>query len=302
MPPFPVEGSSGQEFVAHVSVALERIEDRFDSVWIDDHLLPWASFASPAIPNLECLTTLAFLAAAHPGLDFGSSVLCQSFRQPALVARMGATLQLLTGGRFILGIGAGWMEREYRAYGYEFPSAATRVAQLEEAVRVIRALWTESPASFAGQFYRIDDAYCEPRPHPAPPILIGGGGERLTLRVVARHADWWNLTGGSVENYARKLAVLRRHCEEEGRAYDEIVKTWAAEVVAVAEDEREARRVAAAAPYRDEQPIVGTPEQVTEQLKRFADLDVDYLILRFVDFPSTAGAELFAEAVMPNLR
>jgi alkanesulfonate monooxygenase SsuD/methylene tetrahydromethanopterin reductase-like flavin-dependent oxidoreductase (luciferase family) len=301
MPAFPTDGSSAAQFVAQVTSSLDYIQDRFDSVWVDDHLLPWANFVAPATPTFECTSTLAFLAAAYPRLDFGTSVLCQSFRHPALTARIGAGLQLLTGGRFILGIGAGWLEREYRAFGHDFPKAAVRVAQLEEAVQIIRVLWTEAPASFAGRFYRVDEAYCEPRPDPAPPILIGGGGERLMLRVVARHADWWNLTGGSVENYARKLSVLSQYCAEEGRDYGEIVKTWSAELVAVAEDEREARRVASAAPYRNDHAIVGTPEQVTEQLRPFAQLNVEHLILRFVDFPSTAGAELFADAVMPSL-
>ena len=302
MPPFPLDGSDGEKFVSQVSTMLDRIQGRFDSVWMDDHLLPWADFVPPGTANLECLSTTAYLAATYPSLDFGCTVLCLSFRNPALTAKMGANLQLMTRGRFVLGIGAGWMEREHRAYGYDFPGAAARIARLEEAVQIIRKMWTEAPATFRGRHYRIDRAYCEPKPDPMPPILVGGGGERLTLRVVARHADWWNLSGGTAENYAHKLQVLRRHCEAEGREYERIVKTWSAEVVAVAEEEAEARRIAEASPYGDPNPIVGTPGQVAEQLRSFADLGVEHLMLRFVDFPSTTGAELFAEAIMPELR
>jgi len=249
---------------------------------------------------LECWTGISYLAGAFPHLQFGSIVLCQSYRNPALLAKMAATLQALTGGRLIFGIGAGWKEDEYLAYGYAFPADAVRIAQLTEVVRIIRCMWTETPASFEGQHYRIKEAYCAPKPVPVPPMLIGGGGERLLLRVVAEQADWWNYPGGSVENYAHKLDVLRRHCQAVGRDYDEIVKTWACESVAVAETEAEARRIAARSPFADESAIVGTPEQVAGQLRRFTALGVEHFILRFADFPDPGGAELFASRVIPQ--
>jgi alkanesulfonate monooxygenase SsuD/methylene tetrahydromethanopterin reductase-like flavin-dependent oxidoreductase (luciferase family) len=171
---------------------------------------------------------------------------------------------------------------------------------LEEAVQIVRKLWTESPASFEGRYYRIDHAYCELRPDPIPPLLIGGGGEQLTLRVVARYADWWNISGGTYANYAHKLDVLRQHCAAIGRDYDDIVKTWSAEAVALAETEAEARRIAAASPY-SENTIMGTPAQVAEQLQSFVDLGVAYFIVRLLDFPNTQGIELFAREVMPRL-
>jgi alkanesulfonate monooxygenase SsuD/methylene tetrahydromethanopterin reductase-like flavin-dependent oxidoreductase (luciferase family) len=219
-----------------------------------------------------------------------------------MLAKMGATLQMLSGGRFILGIGAGWMREEYLAYGYEFPPAPVRIAQLAEAVQIIRKLWTEAPASFEGRYYRIKDAYCEPRPDPLPPIMIGGEGEKLTLRVVAEQADWWNLTGGTPNGYAAKLAALRAHCEAIGRNCDEIVKTWTTwdDGIAIGETEQEARRVAETSPFEGPNRITGTPEQVAEQLRRFADLGVEHFMLRFADFPNPAGAELFAEAVIPR--
>ncbi len=298
---FPVDSSSGPAFVGQIHHTLQTIHPYIDSVWVDDHLMPWATWQPNDTPYLECLTTIAYFAAAYPSLQFGASVLCQSYRNPGVLAKMAANLQLLTGGRFIFGIGAGWMEEEYRAYNIDFPPAPVRLAQLEEAIQVVKRLWTDAPASFAGTHYRVENAYCEPRPHPIPPLLIGGGGEQRTLRIVAEYADWWNFPGGTFENYAHKLDVLRRHCAAVGRDYDSIVKTWSAEAVAVAETEAEARRIAVASPYNSAS-IVGTPAQVAAQLKPFLDLGVEHLIVRLLDFPATAGIELFLREVLPRLR
>jgi alkanesulfonate monooxygenase SsuD/methylene tetrahydromethanopterin reductase-like flavin-dependent oxidoreductase (luciferase family) len=298
---FPVDGSSGPAFLDQIHHTLQTIHPYVDSVWVDDHLMPWATWQPNDTPYLECLTTIAYFAAAYPTLQFGASVLCQSYRNPGLLAKMAANLQLLTGGRLIFGIGAGWMEEEYRAYNFDFPPPAVRLAQLEEAVQLVKRLWTESPANFAGSHYRLDNAYCEPRPNPIPPLLIGGGGEQLTLRVVAKYADWWNIPGGTVANYARKLDILRQHCAAVGRDYNSILKTWSAEAIAVAESEAEAQRIAAASPYNSHS-IVGTPAQVAAQLRLFLDLGVEYLIVRLLDFPATAGIELFLHDVLPRLR
>ena len=297
---FPVDGSSGPAFVDQIHHTLDCIQSHFDSVWVDDHMLPWAQWQSNDTPYLDCLTTIPFFSAAYPALKFGSHVLCQSYRNPGLLAKTAANLQLLTGGRFLCGIGAGWLEEEYHAYDFDFPKPSVRIAQLEEAVQVVKKLWTESPASFKGTYYRIENAYCEPRPDPLPPLMIGGGGEQLTLRVVAKHADWWNVSSRTPEDYSHKLNVLRRHCATVGRDYDEIVKTWTVEAVAVAMTESEAQDIAGATPYSDN-PITGTPAQVVERLQGFVDLGAEYLIVRLVDFPSTKGIELFAHEVIPRL-
>jgi len=298
---FPVDGSSAPAFVEQIHHTLQRIHPHIDSVWVDDHLMPWATWQSNDTPYLECLTTIAYFAAAYPTLQFGASVLSQSYRNPGLMAKMAANLQLLTGGRFLFGIGAGWMEPEYRAFNFDFPSAAVRMAQLEEAIQIVKRLWAESPASFAGKHYQIENAYCEPRPDPIPPLLIGGGGEQLTLRLVAKYADWWNLPGGTAANYAHKLDVLRQHCATVGRDYDTILKTWSADAVAIATTEAAARQIAEASPYNSN-AIIGTPEQVAQQLQVFIDLGVEYLIVRVLDFPATAGIELFVQDVIPRLR
>jgi alkanesulfonate monooxygenase SsuD/methylene tetrahydromethanopterin reductase-like flavin-dependent oxidoreductase (luciferase family) len=302
MPSFPVDGSSGAEFVDQIAGTLDALGDTFASVWVDDHVHPWGTFVPRETPALECATTIAYFAARYPALDFGSMVFCQSYRNPALLAKMAANLQLLTGGRYIFGIGAGWFEEEYHAYDYNFPKPAVRIAQMEETIEIAKRLWTETPASYEGKHYRIQDAYCEPKPQPLPTIMIGGGGEQLTLRIVARHADWWNLPGGTVETYAHKLEVLRRHCAEAGRDFDEIVKSISLELVAVAEDEEEAQRQADASLYNKGNAIAGTPDQVAGQLRRYIDLGVTHYMLRFADFPGTEGIKLFREEVVVRLR
>jgi alkanesulfonate monooxygenase SsuD/methylene tetrahydromethanopterin reductase-like flavin-dependent oxidoreductase (luciferase family) len=299
VPAFPVDGSKGTEFVQQIMDNLGQIQGKFDSAWVADHFIPWANFQPDETDTLECLTAINYLAGAFPHLNFGTIVLCQSYRNPALLAKMAATLQLLSGGRFILGIGAGWKADEYQAYNYEFPKPAVRIRQLEETVEIVKRLWTESPVSYEGQYYRIENAYCEPRPNPCPPIMIGGGGEQLTLRVVAKHADWWNFPGGTLENYKHKLDVLRRHCDDVGRDYDQIRKTWACEQVAVASTQEEAQRMAAASPFSGNNLLVGTPEQVAEGLRSFTDVGVTYFILRFCDFPRSEGVLRFVEEVMP---
>lgn len=298
MPSFPADGSDGDAFLRQCEAMLDILHGRMDSVWVDDHFWPWATWQSPDTPYTEIVSTMAFYAARFPKLRWVSSMFCQAYRSPGVIAKTVANLQWLTGGRIVFGFGAGWMEPEYRAFGYDFPKPAVRIAQMEEAIQVIKRLWTESPANFAGRYYRIENAYCSPKPNPLPPLMIGGGGEQLTLRVVAQYADWWNHPGGALENYARKLDILRSHCDAVGRNYDDILKTYNAEFIAVAHSEAEARRIAAATPYRNSQ-IIGTPQQVAEQLHAFVDLGVRYFAVRLVDFPNPAGLELFIDEVMP---
>ncbi len=300
IPSFPVDGSSGAQFLAQITGALDRVSGAYDGAFVDDHFVPWAAWQSEETPFLEGTTTVSWLAGRYPQLNWGVTVMGQAYRNPALTAKMGANLQLLTGGRYIHGLGAGWLEKEYYAYNYEFPVPSVRIGQLAEALEITKRLWTGSPATFHGKYYHIENAYCIPMPDPLPPILIGGGGEQLTLKVVAQYADWWNLANNTVETYARKLDILRGHCDTVGRAYDSILKTWSAESVAVAETEAEAKRISEASPYKAN-PIVGTPSQVAERIQAWIDLGVGYVIVRLVDFPRTEGLELFAREVIPLL-
>jgi len=303
VPSFPVDGSNGKEFVNQILGFLGELEESFDSAWVDDHFVPWAAFVPNAAPNLESFTAISYLSGEFRRLIFGNIVACNSYRNPALLAKMGATLQTLTGGRFILGIGAGWKEDEYVAYGYEFPPPKVRIQQLGEGVQIIKAMWNKGLATFKGRYYNIDEAYCHPKPDPIPPIMIGGGGEKLTLRVVARHADWWNLPNVSPQTYQHKLRVLEEHCKREGRDPSEIVKTLA-NIIAIAKTEEEAWNLASKSQFiqkgNEENYIIGNPGSVMKKLAEYTKLGVEHFILRFLDFPKTDGAKLFATEVIPT--
>lgn len=300
VPDFPTDGSDSAAFLRQIADTLERIEGRFHSAWVADHVVPWARWQAVDTPTVECWTTLTFLAARYPALTWGPIVLCQSYRNPALLAKMVANLCAFLPGKVVFGIGAGWKEDEYRAYDWPFPRPAVRIRQLEETVEIARRLWTADGVTYEGQHYAIRDAYLQPKPDPLPPIMIGGGGEQLTLKVVARQADWWNLAGGTREDYERKLAVLRGYCGEAGRDPDTIRKTWSCEVVAVAPTEAEARARAEASPFYSGRGLIGTPRQVTEQLRGWIDTGVTHFQLRFADFPETAGIERFMADVLPQ--
>src|SRR5258708_18019003 len=181
LPTEPPWEMAREAFLTAMRNNLEVVSGHFDTVWFADHL----QFGNSSV--LEGWTALTYLAAQHPQFSFGHAVLCQSFRNPALLAKMATTLQYMSGGRFILGLGAGWHEEEYRAYGYDFPSGGTRVQQLEETLQVIKALWRDEEATVQGKYYRVIKAHCEPKPHPLPPIMIGGSLPRM-FRLISRHA------------------------------------------------------------------------------------------------------------------
>ncbi|HKM78121.1 MAG TPA: LLM class flavin-dependent oxidoreductase [Candidatus Bathyarchaeia archaeon] len=301
IPQFPTDGSNSQDFVTQIVHSLELLGEGFDSAWLEDHMLPGPRWQNPETDSLEGWTTINYFMGKFERLSFGHIVLCNSYRNPALLAKMVATLCSLAPGRFILGMGAGWKENEYVSYGYEFPNGRTRIDALSEAIQIIRKMWTENVVSFNGKYYKISGAYCNPKPNPIPPIMIGGGGERLTLRTVAEHADWWNGVV-NLEDYKHKLDVLRSHCNRIGRDYESIKKTWLG-CIAITETEDEAIRLAKNNPFPTREPTIsGTPEQVSQKLKEFVDIGVEYLILRFLDFPSTTGTKLFTENVATQFR
>ncbi len=300
IPDFPVDGSIGKGFIDQITRAMDEVHDSFDSAWQADHFVPWAGFQDPATETLEAWTSIVYLAGRYANLQFGNIVLCQSYRPPALLAKMAATFQALSGGRLVLGIGAGWKQDEYLAYGYDFPSTRERLEQLDETAQILRLMWSEPRANFQGKHYSVKDAICEPKPSPPPPLMIGGGGKKVTLRITARYADWWNFPGGTVEHYADLLEALRGHCSEIGRDYDQITKTWLSDCVAVAPTHLAAVKLAESSPFYDPATsVVGTPDEVAAHLRRFANLGVGHFILRFVDFPKTDGAMLFAREVRP---
>ena len=304
IPMWDPEGAPAQEWLPQVHATLAQLRGRFHSIWTSDHFVPGTPWMPPEPDTLECWTATAMFAAAYPEFQVGQVVLGNSYRHPPLLAKMAATLQLMSGGRLILGIGAGWMESEYRAYGYPFPPAAVRLRELNEAVQVIRRMWTQAPASFKGRHYTVTRAYNNPLPDP-PPIMIGAAGEQIALRIVARHADWWNLSGNAPADFARTAKVLEAHCDAVGRDPTSILYTWQCQAVSLADSEREARAVAERAKfYRhggQSGALVGTPERFVERLQEYVALGVRHFILRFLDFPSAEGALRFAAEVMPKL-
>ncbi len=265
---------------------LPVVARHFDSMWVQDHFY---AFRDPSDAWLECWTALTWLAARYPSVSVGPIVMGVGYRNPALLAKMASTLQVLSEGRFIMGIGAGWREPEYPAYGYDFPPAAARIQQLDEAVQIMRLMWTEPAPTFHGQHYRIEKAYCEPRYDPAPPIMIGGGGEKLLLPLAARRADIWDsYHGGTIEDidldaYRRKLDILRRHAAEAGRDPGVPVQSYTIENESPPETREDSARW-------------------VERLRLLVDLGVRQFILGFGHVTDTGLVERFAEGVMAPLR
>ncbi len=302
-PDFPVDGSSTLAFRDQHDTFMDIAQGHLDSVWVADHFLPWMASMDQTTDTFECMTTLIYYCAKYPGLKFGTIVMSQSYRPPALLAKMASVLQVLSGGRFILGIGAGWKENEYRSYGYGYPPAGERIHQLEEAVQIIRGMFTQPTTTFHGKYYTVDVAICEPKPDPVPPIMIGGAGRKLTLRVVAKYADWWNGVGLSAEVFQEVLGVLAEHCKAVGRDPGSIVKTFSTDCVSVASSTEAAERMAKNSRfYNQEAGIIGTPDEVAARIQRYAGLGIEHFILRFVDFPKTEGIRLFIDEVLPRFK
>ena len=264
-------------------------EHGFEFLSFTDHMWQAPPVGQRDDDTLDAYSALAATAAVTEELTLSPMVTAVQYRNPAMVGRMIANIDVISRGRVVFGIGAGWYEEEYDAYGYEYPDAATRVSQVEDATRLLKALWTrDSPVTYEGEHYDVEDAYLDPKPrqNPHPPILIGGGGEQLTLRVVAKHADWWNTPWLSHELYEAKLNVLRDHCEAVGRAYGDIRKS-AVDMVVVRDSEAAAheayeRLMAESAwgyPDRDEyRGAIGTPESVAEHVREFGELGADLYI------------------------
>lgn len=271
--PGPDKGRAPHTFFTDLDTALNHLQPYIKGLWMTDHL-QWGDESCH-----EAFTVLAYLAARYPGYDIGPMVIGQSYRNPALIAKMAATMQHLSGGRFIMAIGAGWKEDEYHAYGYDFPAPHTRVEQLEDTIEIMRRMWTQpGQVTYHGKHYRVVDAWCEPKPDPVPRLIVGTGGERAML-LAARFADWWNIPDKPVDAYADRLAVLRKHCERIGRDFGSIRKTWCGRI-AVAPTEAEAEALSGGQ-WTRANAIVGTPEQVIRQIRAFQALGVDYFMAVF---------------------
>ncbi|MDW0221468.1 MAG: TIGR03560 family F420-dependent LLM class oxidoreductase [Nitrososphaeraceae archaeon] len=277
----------------------------FDSFWVMDHFHQIPMIGKVEEPMLESWTTLSVVAGLTTKIKLGTLVTGIMYRYPAILAKVAATLDVLSKGRLFMGIGAAWNEEESNAYGIHFPAASERMSRLEEAIQIIRKMWTEEPsASFNGIYYQIRNAYCNPKPiqKPSPPILVGGGGERKTLKIVAKYADACNLFG-SAETVKRKLNILKEHCKSVGRDYNSILKTKLG--IIVVEDEKQTsekkiEKIFKGMPEEQirEFAIHGTPEEVLRQIESFEQVGIQYLIVDLDPTRELEALDVFANKII----
>lgn len=300
---------------AELARAFEEIERMgFNSVWLYDHFYPMIDPTNLSV--LECFTALSALAPQTKNIRIGALVACNSFRSPSLLAKIGASLDVISSGRLEFGIGAGWYKNEYEAYGFPFPDALVRLEQLREAVQVIKKLWTEPRASFEGKYYALRDAISEPKPiqTPHPPIWIGGSGEKVTLRIVAEFGDYCNLMG-SPREFRRKLHTLEKHCSRVRRSFDHIRKSWHGFLVLV--DDRSLTRTTVQAikskipiertremKFDDfvQRNIVGDKQECMEKIDELVDAGATYIIPHLFDSASLRLTRAFSREIMPAFK
>ena len=259
----------------------------WDGIWYADHFMPDGPDTSAPWP--EAWTTLSALAASVPRIRLGPLVTGNTYRHPAVLAKMAATVDRISGGRVVLGLGAGWQENEHRQYGIPLYAIGERLARLDEACQVIKSLFTEERSRFDGKYYQLEEASLEPKPVQDPlPLLIGGGGEQVTLRITARWADEWNVWG-DVETLRHKMAVLERHCAEVGRDPSQIQRSAVA-LLFLSDDREFVEKMRSRGIGRP--MIIGNVDEVRETVRGYAEAGVDELIVP--DFTLGAGEQKLA--------
>ena len=290
----------------------------WESVWVYDH------FHTVPVPSEqathEAWTLMAALAASTSRVRLGQMCTCMAYRNPAYLAKVAATIDIISGGRVEMGIGAGWYEHEWRAYGYGFPSAGERLGALDEGVQIMRQLWQTGTATLDGRYYQVDGAICQPMPlqQNGIPLWVAGGGEKKTLRIAAQHATYTNFDG-TADEFARKSEILAGHCREVGTDFDAITRSANYNVVIGRDDAEVQQRLdwirqhyaAVLPPDKVDEvvdsfrsgPAVGTPEQVVATLQGMHDLGMTYAICYFAEAAfDRSGLELFEREVAPALR
>ena len=289
----------------------------YESIWVYDHFhtVP----APTAEATHEAWTLMAGLAAATSRVRLGQMCSCMGYRNPMYLAKVAATVDMISGGRTEMGIGGGWYEHEWRAYGYGFPGAGARLAMLDEGVQIMRRAWADGVVTFAGEHYQLDGAICQPKPLQAGgiPLWIAGGGERKTLRTAAQYAAYTNFDP-TLDGFTHKSQVLADHCKDLGRDFDEIVRSANYNVI-IGRDQAEvdARLASIVERYRPllapevlagaEQmlrngPLVGTPEQIVERLTALEKAGMTYAIAYFQEAAyDSSGVDLFTSQVIPAL-
>ncbi len=295
------------------SIELARVAEAagYHHLWVYDHV--------ETVPRrepthcFEAFTMLAALSQVTERAGLGQLVTCASYRNAGLLAKEAAGVDVFSGGRLILGLGAGWYSREYEAYGYEYLPDRERLRVLEETITVIPRLWSEETVTFEGAHLRFDAAYCDPKPlqQPRPPIWVGGGGEKVTLRIAAEHADATNWQVG-LDAFVRKSAILAEHCAAIGRDFDSIVRTHGPDCrifdteadLAAWLDSPDGGHLWGGTPHDEyvRDNFVGTVDQVTEKVQAYVDAGCREFVLWFRDFPSSESLERFAAEVVPNVQ
>ena len=289
----PVEAYEAMTRVAQEAEALN-----FHSIWLYDH------FHTVPPPRqavtFECWTSVAALARDTKRVRIGQMVTCNSYRNPALLAKMASTVDVLSHGRLNFGIGAGWYEHEYRAYGYAYPDAPLRLRQLREAVQILLAMWTQQETRFEGTYYQVRGAINQPKGVQKPhiPLLIGGDGEKVTLKLVAQYADACNV-GDDPATVKQKLAVLKQHCETVGRDYQSIHRTSSTLCLMADSDEQALALLPVERKARlgneVHTALIGSPETIRQRLAAYEDAGVQELLVRFVDGTNLEALRRFAK-------
>jgi F420-dependent oxidoreductase-like protein len=283
-------------------IAVQCEDLGYDSFWIMDHLTQIAFVGEISDPILEPYTAISGIATSTNRIRLGVLCTCNFFRNPALLAKMGTGIDHISNGRFNLGLGAGWFQKEATMYGYRFPKARERLGMLEESVQIIKKAWTQGRVTFHGKYYEVKDLVSEPKPiqKPHPPILIGGGGEKITLRVVAKYANACNLFEKG-EALRRKLGILKKHCKAEGRRYDSILKTKLATVF-FGKDPKDALERSLAFKPRwmtvedfAESAMLGSVKDIEKDIEQLKDMGVDDLIVNFRGKYNPQANKRFAE-------
>ncbi|NHJ84123.1 MAG: TIGR03560 family F420-dependent LLM class oxidoreductase [Asgard group archaeon] len=313
-----IEPQFGFEYKTIESIALEAEKQGYDSIWSSDHF--FLDTKSEERFCLEAWSLLSALAVATKKIHLGTLVTCNSYRYPALLAKIAATVDIISNGRLFFGIGAGWKEIEYNAYGIPFPSMKTRLEQLEEALEIIKSLWTEPRTNYDGAHYTIKDALSAPKPvqKPHPPILIGGMGEKVLLRLVAKHADWCNFMPN--EKTAHALEVLKAHCKTVGRDYSSVRKSLfvVGIPIFVTEDEKQIEEFYLSLASRYNRPIdmikerytkgapgswAGNPDEIIERFQFYINMGFEYFQVLFDGYDSKIinYSNDFAEKIMNRL-
>ncbi|NBU64958.1 MAG: LLM class F420-dependent oxidoreductase [Chloroflexia bacterium] len=271
------------QYEAMTTVAREAEQAKFDSIWVYDH---FHTVPTPEIETtFECWSITAGLSRDTKSIKIGQMVTCNGYRNPALLAKIASTIDVMSAGRLLCGLGAGWYEHEWRAYGYGFPDVPERMRAFREAVEIVVKMWTEEKPTYQGKFYTINEPINEPKGIQTPhiPLWLGGGGEKVTLKLVAKYAQACNVGGGDPALVSQKLAILKEHCETLGRSYDAITKSTSINVFMLkpGEDAEQATaKVRGAVSLADYQKnvVVGGADAVTAKIDSLLAAGADYII------------------------